>query len=63
MKKLGRYPLIMANFKDLGASSYEELEAELKVNIRKLFGTHEYLLNSTNLNKEEKETLYRTFRI
>ena len=56
---LGKYPVIMANFKDLGASSCEELEAELKVNIRKLFGTHEYLLNSTKLNKEEKETLYQ----
>jgi hypothetical protein len=32
---LGKYPVIMANFKDLGGSSYEELVEDLKVNLRK----------------------------
>ena len=59
MEDLGKHPVILMSFKDLGGESYEEIVAALKVNIRKLFGTHEYLLNSTNLNKEEKETLYQ----
>ena len=59
MNQLGKHPVIMLNFKDLGASSCEELVDDLKVNLRKTFGTHEYLLNSTELNKEEKETLYQ----
>ena len=49
----------MANFKDLGGSSYEELVEDLKVNLRKTFGQHTYLLNSNKLNKAEKENLYK----
>ena len=56
---LGNYPVIILSFKDLGGESYEELLEDLKVNLRKIFGTHEYLLNSTKLNKETKETLYQ----
>ena len=59
MNKLGKYPVIMMNFKDLGGSSYKELVEDLKANLTKTFHHHEYLLNSTKLNKEEKENLYQ----
>ena len=59
MQHLGQYPVIMLNFKDLGGSSYKELVEDLKVNLRKTFGHHAYLLNSTKLNREEKESFYK----
>ena len=52
---LGRYPVIMANFKDLGAGCYENLLAGLKGRIRKIFTEHKYLLNSAHLSVIEKD--------
>ena len=59
MEELGQHPVIMLNFKDLGGTSFKELVEDLKVNLRKTFGHHTYLLNSNKLNKEEKENLYK----
>ena len=54
MNKRGKYPVIMINFKDLSASSYENLLEGLKLKLRKLFAEHKYLLNSPHLDGIEK---------
>ena len=36
MEDLGKYPVILMSFKDLGGASYEELVEDLKVNLRKI---------------------------
>ena len=54
MNKLGKYPVIMLNFKDLGGSSYKELVEDLKIKMMELFDAHQYLLASDKLTAPTK---------
>ena len=54
MNKLGKYPVIMLNFKDLGGSSYKELVEDLKIKMMELFDAHQYLLASDKLTAPAK---------
>ena len=54
MYKLGKYPVIMLNFKDLSASSHENLVEDFKVKMSTTFNRYHYLLNSPHLNAIEK---------
>ena len=55
MNKLGKDPVILINFKDLGGSSCEELVEGLKVKLRKLFTEYKYLLASPHLDVIDKD--------
>ncbi len=51
---LGKYPVILMSFKDLGGESYEKIVAGFKIKLRKTFDQHKYLLASPQLTEIEK---------
>ncbi len=59
MNTLGRYPVIMMSFKDLGGSTYEKIVEGFKIKLRKVFDQHKYLLASSQLTEIEKATFNR----
>ncbi len=59
MNKLGKYPVIMLNFKDLGGSSYKELVADLQIKLIEVFEAHSYLAVSAQLTASEKERIHK----
>ena len=57
MEDLGKYPVIMMSFKDLGGASYEELVSALRVKISATFAKYPYLLTSNKLAAWEIATI------
>lgn len=51
---LGKYPVILMSFKDLGGVSYDKIVAGFKIKLRKTFDQHKYLLASPQLTEIEK---------
>ena len=54
MKKIGKYPVILMSFKDLGGASYEELVEDLKIKLIEVFESYQYLSVSDKLSSSEK---------
>ncbi|EGQ79957.1 hypothetical protein HMPREF9094_1014 [Fusobacterium animalis ATCC 51191] len=44
-KEQGQYPVIFLSLKDLKASTWEEMEKDIKSTIARLFSEYKYLLN------------------
>ena len=54
MEYLGKHPVILMSFKDLGGDSYEALVEDLKIKFIEVFETHQYLSRSDKLTDSEK---------
>ena len=59
MNKLGKYPVILMSFKDLGGNSYEKILENLKIKLSANFSQHRYLLTSPQLDDIDKQKLTR----
>ena len=57
MEYLGKHPVILMSFKDLGGESYEEIVAALRVKISAIFEKYSYLLTSNKLASWDKENI------
>ena len=56
MEELGQYPVILANFKDLGGDTYEKIVENMKLKMSINFNQHNYLVSSpqlTDINKRK----------
>jgi hypothetical protein len=59
MDYLGKYPVILMSFKDLGGDSYEKILENLKIKLSANFSQHRYLLTSSQLYDIDKQKLTR----
>lgn len=58
-KHQGQYPVIFISFKDVKESSFDETLRKMKILIQDLYGEHRYLLNSTEIEEDEKSDFRR----
>ena len=56
---MNQYPTILVSFKTVDAISYDYAEAQLKIVLADLFRDHIYLLQNTDMNKNDAETIRR----
>jgi hypothetical protein len=55
IKRQGQFPVLFITFKSVAGSTYEAIEAGIKTQLRNLFRTHSYLIDSAKLKQYEKD--------